>query len=259
MKIYFLGTCAGTEPWPDRHHASFAVTVGSRVYWFDAGEGCSFTAHNLGLDLLSVTKIVISHTHMDHVGGLGNLLWNIRKMTKVKKNAPAFGDIDLYIPVLETYEGLSMLLRNTERKFEKNFEIYAHKVISGVLFDDGYMKVTAFHNTHLQKEETDSELSFSYLIEAEGKKVLYSGDLGEYSDLDGVLGEHEVDVLIAETGHFAIEHVYEYTKDKKIGKVIYFHNGKVIIKSPKDAVERVRELYGDKAIISYDGMIYEVV
>ena len=58
------------------------------------------------------------------------------------------------------------------------------------------------------------------LIEAEGKKVLYSGDLGEYSDLDGVLGEHEVDVLIAETGHFAIEHVYEYTKDKKIGKVI---------------------------------------
>ncbi len=258
MKIYFLGTCAGTQPWPDRHHASFAVETASRIYWFDAGEGCSYTAHNLGIDLLSVNKIVISHTHMDHVGGLGNLLWNIRKMTYVKKHDPVYGDIDLYIPVLETYEGLSLLLRNTEGKFKKNFEIHAHKVKSGVLFDDGYMKVTAFRNTHLKREETDEELSFSYLIEADGRKVLYSGDLGEYSDLDEILKE-EVDVLIGETGHFSVEDVYEYTKDKKIGKVIYFHNGRGILTSPKEAEERVRELYGDRAVISFDGMIYEVV
>ena len=84
MKIYFLGTCAGTEPMPDRKHASVAIECGDAIYWFDAGEGCSYTAHNMGLDLLRVKKIMISHTHMDHVGGLGNLLWNIRKLSSVK-------------------------------------------------------------------------------------------------------------------------------------------------------------------------------
>lgn len=69
MKLHFLGTCSGTEPMPDRKHTSFAIETGDRLYWFDAGEGCSYTAHLMGLDLLSLCKVVISHPHMDHVGG----------------------------------------------------------------------------------------------------------------------------------------------------------------------------------------------
>lgn len=43
MKLYFLGTCAGTEPMPDRTHTSFALESGGSIYWFDAGEGCSYS------------------------------------------------------------------------------------------------------------------------------------------------------------------------------------------------------------------------
>ena len=60
MKIYFLGTCAGTEPMPTRRHMSFVIESDQRYYWFDAGEGCSYTGHNLGIDLLAVKSIFIS-------------------------------------------------------------------------------------------------------------------------------------------------------------------------------------------------------
>ena len=66
MKLTFLGTCAGTEPMPGRRHTSFVVEDKGRVYWFDTGESCSYTAHLANIDLLSTRAIFISHTHMDH-------------------------------------------------------------------------------------------------------------------------------------------------------------------------------------------------
>lgn len=65
--IYFW-FCSGTEPIAERHHVSFAFEVNGRIYWFDAGEGCSCTAHNMGVNLFEVSDIFISHSHTDHVG-----------------------------------------------------------------------------------------------------------------------------------------------------------------------------------------------
>ena len=77
MKIHFLGTCAGTEPIPGRQHMSFVIESNGALYWFDAGEGCSRTAYLNGLDLMGVKAVFISHPHMDHTGGLANLIWTI--------------------------------------------------------------------------------------------------------------------------------------------------------------------------------------
>ena len=186
MKLTFLGTCAGTEPMPDRKHTSFILEAGGKVYWFDAGEGCSYTAHNLGIDLLQVSKIVISHPHMDHIGGLANLLWTVRKLCIVKKPACA-GDIDVYIPNLQTWEGVMMLLSNTEGNFKIPFELRAHQTHDGILFDDGTVKVTAFHNLHISRRN-DQWQSYSFLIECQGKRIVYSGDVHAYEELDPVIG-----------------------------------------------------------------------
>src|SRR5690606_38506942 len=57
MELIFLGTCSGTEPEPGRCHVAWVLLVDGALYWFDAGENCSRTAHLLGLDLLAVKAI----------------------------------------------------------------------------------------------------------------------------------------------------------------------------------------------------------
>jgi len=251
MKIYFLGTCAGTEPMPDRKHTSFMVECGEKLYCFDAGEGCSYTAHNMGLDLLKLRKIVISHPHMDHVGGLGNLLWTIRKLMWVKK-LDSLADVDVYIPNLTVWNSLLGMLAYTEGSFRLKFKLTAHRTEEGVLFDDGDLRVTAIPNTHMMPVD-DQPQSYSFLIEGDGKKLVYSGDVKSYTELDALIGDG-CDGLIIETGHFVIDDVYAYTQGKNIGTIFFNHNGREILYDTPGCEEKVRQLFGDRAVIAWDTM-----
>ena len=257
MKIYFLGTCAGTEPMPDRKHMSFVIESNHKLYWFDAGEGCSYTGYLLGLDLLAVKNIMISHTHMDHVGGLANLLWNIRKVIRVKGEPCRYGDIDLYIPNIETWNGVLTLLENSDGGNGVEYTVHAHEVKSGLLFDDGTMRVTAYHNTHVSPERSGAKWSYSYEICCEGKTIVYSGDVGDYHELDGML-QNGCDALIIETGHYGIDAVYDYTKDRDIQKIFFSHNGREILNNPAQAQEKIRSYFKGQAVICEDGMVVEL-
>lgn len=260
MKLVFFGTCSGTEPYPGRHHTSFAVEHSEKLYWFDAGENCSYAAHCMGIDLLKTSKIVISHTHMDHIGGLGNLLWNIRKINGVTGGYEG-RKLSLYIPQIAAWEGLSKMLSFSEGGFICNFAIEAQEYEDGVLFEEDGLKVTALHNRHMEKSLGEGEKwrSFGFLIEADSKRIVYSGDTGGIEDYAPLL-EPKCDILLMETGHHhPVTFVENLLKRPDCPeKLLFTHHGRHILDSFEAINTAVKALMGDRVEILSDGAVLEV-
>ncbi len=227
MKLYIFGSCSGTEPFPDRHHTAWALEVNGRLYWFDAGEGCTHTAHLMGVDLHTVSDIFISHTHMDHVGGLPHLLWTIRKLYFVRNTLPKFGDVSVYIPNAESFSGVMAMLRNAEGGYECPYQTLSHKVADGVLLQTADVTVTARHNLHLEPTREGYQ-SFSFLIEALDKRIVYTGDIKSFDEIDGLLAAG-CDVLLVETGHHDPVEICRLMKDRGIGHMYFLHHGRAIM------------------------------
>lgn len=257
MKLYIFGSCSGTEPERGRRHTALAIEINGRYYWFDAGEGCSYTAHLMGVDLLAVSEVFISHTHMDHVGGLGNLLWNVRKLTTVRREQPRFGDLTVYLPNLSTFDGIMTVLRNTEGNFKTKYENLAKRIEDGIIFKNGDIEVEALHNTHLTRGE-DGWLSYSFVIRAEGKTLIYSGDLGDFEDLAMPLSEG-CDLLLMETGHHSAESVCKRIEERGLAvkKLFFIHHGREILDAGDDVLRRCRAVRPD-VVFCNDEDVFEI-
>ncbi len=260
MKIYFFGTCSGTQPKPGRHHVAFAIELPNGVYWFDAGENCSYTAHLMGVDLLRVRAVFISHCHMDHVGGLGNLLWNIRKQTYVRKCQPLAENIVVNIPVRETFDGVMMILRNSEGNFKTAYETTAHIVDDSFYYasDVDDIIVNAVHNHHLPHNDGEPWKSFSYIIKSEGKRIVFSGDTA-LTDLPTMLTE-ETDLFLMETGHHTVSGVCDCIAEHKlpVRRLYFIHHGNKVMDDIEQAYTDARSGFNGEVCFCDDATTIEL-
>ncbi len=252
MRLHIFGTCGGSEPMPGRHHTSFAVEHRDRLYWFDAGETCSYTAHLMDVDLTRTRAVFISHTHMDHIGGLGNLFWTLRKLETIGR--PLRGRlVDLFIPERAAWEHILGLLRFTEGGFACDFAIDAHPIADGVLFTDQGLRVTAWHNSHLPPHADGAGRSFGFAIEADGKKVVYSGDTGGVADLLPLLDG--CDLLLMETGHHTALSVVEQLRQagSMPDRLAFLHHGRAILNDAAGQTRLLKNALGDRVRVLNDG------
>ena len=254
MKIHFLGTCSGTEPMPDMHHCSIVFEIDGVYYWFDAGENSSHTAMTkMGIDLSRIRSIFISHPHIDHVGGLANLLYTLNKL--VWRGFAHIDDkVSVFLPSEELFSTVTALAFGSRKTFHLAMNNFTVK--DGILFEDENIKVTARHTTHLGEDGSSGWHSYSYLIEAEGKKVLFSGDVGSFADLDEQL-DGGVDILIMETGHHKVYDVLEYAKSRNVGKLFFNHHGREIIEGRATAQALIDASCVD-AVIASDCLTVEI-
>ena len=115
-----------------------------------------------------------------------------------------------------------------------------HQVYDGLVFEDERIRVTAHHTRHLGEDGSNGWHSFSYLIETEGKRILFSGDVKTPAELDPQIGGG-VDLVIMETGHHKVMSVLDFLKDRPIRKLVFNHHGREILADRGAANEKIKE------------------
>jgi len=256
MKIHFLGTCSGTEPMPNMHHQSWILEVNGVNYWFDAGENCAHRAYTSGIDVTKTAALFVSHPHIDHIGGLPNILQCMLKLTgRYKKELIRDNTLTILfpdLPLLDAIKRIAFCGRTTTGRFQ----IHGEQISDGIIFQDENIKVTALHNAHMKEDGTNGWHSFSFLIETENKRIVFSGDVRSHEELLPLLKD-SCDLLIMETGHHDVETVMAFACNQGVKELHLTHHGRQIIEN--------RPFYEDMAIkyssknstnirICYDGM-----
>ena len=255
VKIYIFGSCSGTEPFPNRHHTAWALEINGRYYWFDAGESCAHSAHLLGVDLLSVSDIFVSHTHMDHVGGLPHLLWTIKKLYTRTKLTPKYGDVTVYIPNVGSFAGAMAMLENSESDYNSPYHTLCKQITDAELLRNDDITVKAVHNLHLAPFEGEF-LSFSFVISAGGKRIVYTGDVASLEEIDKLVSEG-CDVLLCETGHHNPMAVSKLAKERNVGYIYFLHHGRYIMEHFDEALKECREITPNVTICN-DKDVFEI-
>lgn len=254
-----LGSCGGTEPMADRHHTSFTIEYREKLYWFDAGEYCSHTALVAGLALPVTEAVFVSHAHIDHVGGLPNLLCTLNKLSKVSQvslRSLEDRDIQIFIPDLDVWDGIVKFLAGTQGGFRTPFRLQTQCYDDGVIYDANGVRVIALHNKHLG--DTAPFMSFSFRVEIGDKSIVYSGDVKSIEDCEPLL--KDCDLLLMETGHHRVEDICHWLKNSEhcIGQLVFVHHGRAILDNPARELAKAKEILGEIVSIADDGMVVQL-
>ena len=217
MKITFLGTCHG-HPEKNRDYTSIAIETGGKVYLIDAGAAVANKMLDNDISIANLKSVFITHIHGDHVNGLLRLVdvlgWASRFYDGVS--------VDYYFPEARGIKEIKELISVVKAPFSEEKNVF-HVYPENFVYDDGLLKLTVIPNAHLCER---SHPSYSFFIEAEGKKILFTGDMSQdlkYDDFPSVAKTEELDLLISELAHFDFDVLSPHIMECKTKKLYITH------------------------------------
>lgn len=191
MKIEFFGTSHGI-PSDVRYCTSILVTVGENRYLFDAGAPAIDLLLRRGVPVDTLKAVFISHMHGDHVNGLPHLIdeanWAFPQM--------AFAT---YLPEHSGATLLRTYVSTVSHTLIDEKRLPLPVLYPGFVFDDGLLRVTAISVEHCKGFAT-----YAFLLEAEGKRVYYTGDMSADLHDFPVPDNDAPDLVITEMAHCTV-------------------------------------------------------
>ena len=214
MKLTFLGTGAGeTYPgyWCECPHCTYARkhrgknlrTNSSMVIdeelLIDMGPSCFDNAARFGVNLSKLKTLLVTHPHEDHLYPQ-HLRWRntdesllpLTYVEKMRHGGPRFTDI----PQLNIY-GNSFVMETLRKSLDdmEELKINLHEIKEGKEEKtDGY-RILPVRGNHGSQQG----FSHSYIIQKDGKTLLYALDSGSYDeDQFALIQEYQYDAVIME-------------------------------------------------------------
>ena len=244
MKITFIGSSHGV-PSDERYCSCIMLEINDAIYFIDAGAPLIDELLRRGKDINKVRAVFTTHSHGDHTSGLFNMASLI---DWYYKNA----SVEFYLTDAEIQSLLQEYMRVTAYKSPTYDRTKMVIVEEGKVYQDENIRVNYIRTKHPIHE--NSELpAYAILIEAEGKRVLFSGDLSAFlleNDFPQIALEEEIDVMVLEFSHFKYENVENYLRRCKVKQMWFNH---VYPFTKFDMIKEVREEYTYPMYIAADG------
>ena len=242
MNLTLLGTSHGV-PSDIRYGSCYMLEVGENIYIFDGGAPVIDLLLREGKDLSKVKAFFCSHFHGDHIMGAISMFslfnWYFKD-----------ADMDIYMPDAKSEKALVDFVAFTDAQPFPSERIRTNVYSDGVIFDDGVIKVTA---TRTQHNCGPDKKAYAFLIEAEGKSILYTGDMSgtpDTNDFPKVAYDRFIDIILCECAHFPVERMAKCMDKVNTDLFIVTH---MFPMTKIDEIEAIKEKYNYEVIIAEDG------
>lgn len=255
LKITFIGT-GSAKVSLRRFFSSILFETDKEKILIDCGEGISKALMHQKIDLNSITKILISHTHSDHLSGLAGLITQL-KMSERSSSLEIISH-RLNVPFIKNFLVGSFLI--PERiNFKINFIEYDYQQKIQLCEN---LSFTSEENSHLKKYLPYSSVynfpmaSPSFLFNYKDKNIFYSSDVGSIDDL--FLFKEVFNIFICEITHIDISELTNALEKLNPEKVYLIH---IPEEKESEIIEQIDKNFGNTGniFLAYEGLKFTVV
>ncbi len=173
--VVLLGT-GMPNPDPAAQGPATAITVGSRVFLFDAGAGVvrQLSAAGLHVRAHPITAVFLTHLHSDHTLGLPDVILTTWVMGR-KSPLPIYGPPGtraMTANLLAAWrEDIRIRTEGLEHEARGGERVDVHEIRPGVVYDSAGVRVTAIPVAHGSWAH-----AFGFRIDTPERSIVLSGD-----------------------------------------------------------------------------------